>query len=265
MSKDALVKVEHVSFSYPNGTEALRDLSLEVEPGQIVGIVGPSGCGKSSLLALLAQFTRSTAGQIVWSKDLDPKRHKLSMVFQKDTLLPWLTVEENIHLFRTLNRRRAVDLGAPVDELLALAGLADFRRAYPYQLSGGMRRRTAFVSAMAAMPELLLLDEPFSALDEPTRIAIHQDVLEIVRRHDTSVILVTHDLAEAATICDEILVLSARPARVVSRFKVPFPRNREVLGLRQTPEFLELYGDLWHELSVQIRGGSETSGGGEGQ
>jgi len=114
------------------------------------------------------------------------------------------------------------------------------------------------VTAMAAMPQLLLLDEPFSALDEPTRIAIHQDVLEIVRRAGTSVILVTHDLAEAATLCDEVLVLTSRPASVVARFDVPFPKDREVMGLRQTPEFLELYGRLWHELSVQIRRGSET-------
>lgn len=255
-----LVSVENVAFTYPNGTQALADVSLGVKPGEILGIVGPSGCGKSSLLSVLAQLAQPSSGHIRWDSAAgQSERHRLSMVFQKDTLLPWLTVEANVGLFRTLNRKRKSVGNDVLEELLELAGLSEFRKAFPYELSGGMRRRTAFVSAMAAMPRLLLLDEPFSSLDEPTRIAIHQDVLNIVHRADTAVILVTHDLAEAATLCDEIIVLTSRPARVAVRHHVPFPRERDVLGLRQDPVFLELYGSLWQDLSLQIRGAKSAT------
>lgn len=259
-----LVSLDEVSFTYPNGTQAIGEVSLAVRPGEIVGIVGPSGCGKSSLLSLLAEFGRPTSGVVTWPEGEHSDRHRLSMVFQKDTLLPWLTVEDNVKLFQTLNRRRAVEKADIVDELIGLAGLDDFRTSYPYQLSGGMRRRTAFISAMAATPRLLLLDEPFSSLDEPTRIAIHQDVLNIVHRLDTAVLLVTHDLGEAATLCDRVIVLTARPARIASSHDVEFGTERDVLALRQDPAFLDLYGRLWHDLSEQIAR-SRTPRGGDQQ
>jgi ABC-type nitrate/sulfonate/bicarbonate transport system ATPase subunit len=146
------------------------------------------------------------------------------------------------------------------DELLAMAGLEGFEKAYPYELSGGMRRRVAFITAMAAQPRLLLLDEPFSSLDEPTRVAIHQDVLEIVRRLGTSVVLVTHDLAEAASLCDRILILTARPGRVAVECDVPFGPERDMLALREQPDFLALNGRLWHDLSRQIEAGKREHG-----
>lgn len=250
-----LVTIDDVSFTYETGTQALAGVSLDVRPREIIGIVGPSGCGKSSLLAILAGIRKPTAGAIRWAPEAVARghRHLISMVFQKDTLLPWLTVEDNVTLFPTLNRRRGVRRdAAAIDELMELAGLQDFRKAYPYQLSGGMRRRAAFITAMVAEPQLLLLDEPFSSLDEPTRVAIHQDVLSIVQRADSTVVLVTHDLAEAATLCDRVVILTARPGRVATEHRVPFPAERNVLELRQDERFLELYGQLWHDLSVQI-------------
>jgi ABC-type nitrate/sulfonate/bicarbonate transport system ATPase subunit len=177
------------------------------------------------------------------------------MVFQKDTLLPWLTVDGNVRVFYTLNRERRDEAEPLVSDLIELAGLGDFRDAYPYQLSGGMRRRTAFITAMAAQPRLLLLDEPFSSLDEPTRVAIHQDVLDIIKRLHTTVVLVTHDLAEAASLCDRVLVLRHRPGAVAASHEIPFGDERLVLELRQQPSFLELYGELWHDLSLQIERG----------
>jgi len=255
-----LVSLDQVSFTYPNGTQAIGEVSLAVRPGEVVGIVGPSGCGKSSLLSVLAEFGRPTSGSVTWPQGEHSNRHRLSMVFQKDTLLPWLTVEDNVKLFQTMNKRRAVEKADIVDELIGLAGLDDFRKSYPYQLSGGMRRRTAFISAMAATPRLLLLDEPFSSLDEPTRIAIHQDVLNIVHRLDTAVLLVTHDLGEAATLCDRVIVLTARPARIASSHDVQFGPERDVLALRQDPVFLDLYGRLWHDLSEQIERSRASQG-----
>ena len=175
------------------------------------------------------------------------------MVFQKDTVLPWLTVTQNVRLFYTLNRERRAEARQVVPELLEMAGLSGFADAYPYQLSGGMRRRVAFITAMAARPRLLLLDEPFSSLDEPTRVAIHQDVLDIIKRLGTTVVLVTHDLAEAASLSDRVLILTNRPARVAADHRMPFGDDRTVIDLRRRPDFLEMYGTLWQDLSLQIR------------
>lgn len=248
------VRLNEVGFTYPNGTRAIVDTTIDVPEGAIVGIVGPSGCGKSSLLSLVSGITEPTAGEITFSDDphRDGARHSMSMVFQKDTLLPWLTVEQNVRMFQRYNRVDNRRFSTLVTELLELGGLTAFADAYPYQLSGGMRRRVAFLTAMAAQPRGLLLDEPFSALDEPTRIAIHQDVLNIVRRAGTSVLLVTHDLSEAASLCDQVIIMSSHPGTVAARFDVPFGPQRDVLNLRQEPEFQKLVGALWAELSRQI-------------
>lgn len=258
-----VASIRRLSFTYPNGTQALSELSLDIPEGGVLGVCGPSGCGKSSLLALLAGIQRPSAGEIVWSEDSavaegQRPRHPLSMVFQKDTLLPWATVESNVRLFYALNKDRRQEADDTVAELLELAGLTAFKDAYPYRLSGGMRRRVAFITALAAKPRLLLLDEPFSSLDEPTRVAIHQDVFDILRRLSTTVVLVTHDLAEAASLCDEIVILTHRPASVATHHTVPFGAERTIVRLREEPDFLELYGRLWHDLSRQIQRGTSS-------
>lgn len=252
------VSLEDVTFSYPNGTQAIGRTSFDIAEGSVVGIVGPSGCGKSSLLSLLSGINEPTSGRVAFTDDpAGNGRHPMSMVFQKDTLLPWLTVEQNVQMYQRFNKKRGGRSNELVDELLELASLTSFRRAYPYQLSGGMRRRVAFLTAMAAEPRGLLLDEPFSALDEPTRLAIHQDVLDIIRRQGTTCVLVTHDLAEAISLCDEVLILTNRPGTIAARHEVPFGRDRDVLGLRQKDDFLQLTGELWTELSRQIKRSQE--------
>jgi ABC-type nitrate/sulfonate/bicarbonate transport system ATPase subunit len=139
-----------------------------------------------------------------------------------------------------------------VNELLVMVGLERFADAYPYQLSGGMRRRVAFLAGVAPDPQLLLLDEPFSSVDEPSRVEIHQQVHEVIRKQHTTTILVTHDLAEAVTLSDRVVILSAGPARVVADHPVPFGQEREMMELRNDPAFLELYGRLWEDLRAQI-------------
>jgi len=263
-----LATLSGVGLSYPNGTEALRGLDLEIRRGEILGVTGPSGCGKSSLLALLSRGRVPTGGTLAWDSQLDTGKdagglgaHGVAMMFQKDTLLPWLTVAQNASLSQRLNRRArrtgsGRSGGGYADELLALVGLDQVRDKYPYQLSGGMRRRLAFVSALAARPRLLLLDEPFSALDEPTRVTIHQDVRDILKDLDTTVVLVTHDLAEATTLCDRVVILSRGPGGYVAHtHTVPFTGARTVLELRESPEFLSFYGRLWHDLSAEIARG----------
>jgi ABC-type nitrate/sulfonate/bicarbonate transport system ATPase subunit len=164
------------------------------------------------------------------------------MMFQKDTLLPWMTVAENValhHRFRNVRRHARQERAM---ELLELVGLADFENRHPYELSGGMRRRVALLTAIAPQPQVLLLDEPFSSLDEPTRVVIHQEMFDLIRRLGVSTILVTHDLAEAISLCDEVAVMSPRPGRIVNRYSVPFGSSRRILQLRQSEEFLSLYG-----------------------
>jgi NitT/TauT family transport system ATP-binding protein len=243
-----LVSVAGLGFAYPSGLRVIGDLGFTVRRGEILSIVGPSGCGKSTLLRLLAGLKEPTAGNVIreWA---DPSRHPCTMMFQEDTLLPWLRVKDNVGLYY---RFRHSNGSKHVRELLEMVGLADFAGYYPKQLSGGMKRRVAMLKAVAPHPELLLLDEPFSALDEPSRVAIHREVYMLVRRLQITAVLVTHDLGEAITLSDRIILLSRAPARVVEEYEIPFPRDRDISGLRTQAEFLELYGRLWNELNLQI-------------
>lgn len=265
-----VLRLRDVAFTFPDGTQALDGISCAVQRGMILGVVGPSGCGKSTLLSVLAGLRAPSDGTV--ERNYRGDRHALSMVFQADTLAPWLTVEENARFFakfRVHGQRRGrlatvvrrvrggTAANRAEDErlasLLRMVHLDGQLHAYPYQLSGGMRRRLQFLSGIAPEPEILLLDEPFSSVDEPTRVALHQDVFEVVRALGTTTILVTHDLAEAVTLCDRVLILSNRPARVAAVHEIPFGAERDVLGIRGSQQFLDLYGRLWDDLSEQIR------------
>jgi NitT/TauT family transport system ATP-binding protein len=249
------VRLRNVSYSYPGSVEAVQDLSLDLAEGSITAIVGPSGCGKSTLLSLIAALVRPSAGAIERAASRGDGRLPVSLVFQKDTLLPWLTVEQNAGLafrFRSGASVKRAERADWIRHLLELAKLAEFRSAYPHQLSGGMRRRLAFVTAVAPRPRLLLLDEPFSSVDEPTRVAIHQDVLNIVRESMMTTLIVTHDLAEAISLSDRVVLLTRRPARIAEFREMPFGRDRDVLQLRQSPQYLSEYGELWSGLSREI-------------
>jgi ABC-type nitrate/sulfonate/bicarbonate transport system ATPase subunit len=179
------------------------------------------------------------------------------MVFQDDTVLPWLTVLDNVGLhFRFTHGffwKRNKELVDSAMRLLKMTGLQDYADAYPEQLSGGMRRRVAVLTAVASLPDFLLMDEPFSALDEPTRIEVHDGAYKIVREFGVSTVLVTHDLAEAISLSDRVLLLSKSPARIVSSYQIPFPIGRDVHQLREQSEFLDLYGRIWGDLDEQIR------------
>jgi NitT/TauT family transport system ATP-binding protein len=246
--REVAVRLDGVGFTYPNGTVGIEDVSLELRESEVLGIVGPSGCGKSTLLQLVAGLAQPTRGQVTEQLDR-PRGVPIAMVFQTDTLLPWLTVTDNVLLYTKFGR-----FGLPgtrkerrerAEQLLEMVGLSKFSKHYPYQLSGGMRRRLAFLAGVAPEPSLLLLDEP-------TRVQIHQDVLRIVRALDMTVVLVTHDLAEALSLSDRVVILSRHPGRVFTEHQIPFGEERNVIELRQTPGFLELYGRMWSDLSSQI-------------
>lgn len=251
------LRLNNVSYSYPNGTMALDGVSLEIERGEIISIIGPSGSGKSTLLAAIAGLLAPSRGEVLWNDAAGARsdrlvQRRLTLVFQKDTLLPWLTVSKNVAFglrYLRLDRKTKQER---VERLLELAGLQDASSLYPYQLSGGMRRRVAFLSGVAPFPQVLLLDEPFSALDEPSRLGIHRDVLAIAHDLGMTMILVTHDLGEAISLADRVYILSRRPARVTAVHSVPFGHDRDVFTLRETVEYQSLYRSLWHDLRLQI-------------
>lgn len=252
-----LVSVRDVSFAYPNGVLAVKDVNFDVQSKGITSIVGPSGCGKSTLLRLISGLGVPTSGSVLRDESLK-QDSAVTMVFQTDTLYPWLTVEHNTEVysrFLPIKQRRAEKAARKVrtQHLLEMVGLTRFAKAFPYQLSGGMRRRLAFVSAVAPSPRLLLLDEPFASVDEPTRIQIHQDILRIIREQEMTVVLVTHDLAEAISLSDTVIILTRGPGSVFKEHRIDFGIERDVLSLRQGHDYLDLYGELWEELALQIR------------
>jgi NitT/TauT family transport system ATP-binding protein len=257
LSVQPLLEIQDLGFSYDDGQPVLDGINLSVEPGAVIGVVGPSGCGKSTLLSIIAGSAAATRGGVMWAPKEADNRHPISMMFQADTLLPWLTVRQNVALYyKMISRRKrptSAEQAERVNDLLQLAGLSGSAGKYPYQLSGGMRRRTAFLAAVTPAPRSLLLDEPFSSLDEPTRIAIHQDVYAVIKREHVTTLLITHDLAEAVSLSDRVIVLTARPAKVFKTFDVPFGTERNMLELRKEPEFLGLYGDIWEHLAGQIQ------------
>ncbi len=265
-SADHLVRMSEIDYAYPDGLQAVSSLNIAFRPGEVVSVVGPSGCGKSTLLSLLAGLKVPQAGTIEWNeqeteaggerrRDALPARRRLSLVFQGDTVLPWKTVEDNVALGLKYVQLTDEEREERITSLLKLVRMEDFRHAYPNRLSGGMRRRVALLTGVAPLPHLILLDEPFAALDEPTRVMVHADLLEIVYRLNLAVILVTHDLAEAITLGDRVLVMSHRPMSVAREITTGIGRPRDVRAIRERPEYQRLYAEIWHELWSQTERG----------
>jgi ABC-type nitrate/sulfonate/bicarbonate transport system ATPase subunit len=260
--KSVLLELAEVSFSYANGLQAVAGLSVSVRRGGRLGIVGPSGCGKSTLLRLISGLEEPGGGEVIRNFETQPDRAAVTMVLQENTLLPWLTVRKNVGLYfllrpSVLSKREINDR---IDQLLHMVGLEAFADAFPRQLSGGMKRRVAFLAAIAPRPQLLLLDEPFSSVDEPTRVEIHQQVRSILDEFEITTVLVTHDLAEAVSLTDTVAILSARPAHVARVTPVALDGASDLLELRGSAEFLETYGHLWEALSHEIRAGRAGTG-----
>lgn len=242
-------KVFHTKTSE---TWAIGNITATFAKGEFVAIVGPSGCGKSTLLHIIAGFTKPTRGEVILSKAA-AQRGKLGYIFQKDTVLPWYTVRRNIGLGPSFNGKSPRQVSAKVDELLEMAHLTQFANAYPHELSGGMRRRVALLMGLANEPGVLMLDESFSALDTHTKTHLHKELLEIARKLEQTVIMVTHDLDEAVTLADRVLVLGQRPSTILLDERVDIAHPRDVFTVRQTDAFTRHYNRIWTVLGEQFR------------
>ena len=230
---------------------AVDDISLEIATGTFFMIVGPSGCGKTTLLRILAGLDTPTSGEVTITRS-HPDKPGNSMVFQGDSIFPWMTVYDNAAYGLRLRRRPPAEIRDIVHHFLDRTGLTRFARAYPHQLSGGMKQRVSIARAFANDPEILLMDEPFSALDEQNRTLLHEELLRIWDETKKTVIFITHSVDEAVSLGDRILLMTAQPGRAKALIDVPFERPRQVLALRADPRYGELVFAIWSQLRGEV-------------
>ncbi|MCL5961861.1 MAG: ABC transporter ATP-binding protein [Chloroflexi bacterium] len=233
---------------------ALENANLEIATGEFVALIGPSGCGKSTLLNIVAGLTDPTAGAIlIDGEDYTGRRHpQVGYVFQQDTVLPWRRVGDNVLLGLEYRGVPKGERPAKAARFLAMAGLQGFESYYPYQLSGGMRRRLALVMTLVVEPTVLLMDEPFGALDAFTKMFIHNELLRIWDQFHQTILFVTHDLSEALTLSDRIIIMGTRPGRILAEYQVKLPRPRNVIRLREDEAFLRQSKEVWDLLASEL-------------
>lgn len=249
----SLLEIKNVNMNYHKQdgvTEALKYINFTVDNGEFISIIGPSGCGKSTLLNIISGLLQPSSGEIKYN-DPEVKNNldKMGYMFQKDFLFPWLTVKENIMLGLKIKKIYTKENIEFASKLLKSYGLEKFENHKPTELSGGMRQRVALIRTLALKPEILLLDEPFSALDYQSRLAVTDDVYEIIKKEGKTAIMVTHDLGEAITMSKRVIVLSSRPATIKDDVRISFERDYLTpFDKRKEKEYNEYFKKLWGEL-----------------
>lgn len=250
-----ILTLDKISLSYQTEKDeirALESISFSVDEGEFVAIIGPSGCGKTSILSIIAGLLKPSGGEVtIKGKPLEKGKTSIGYMLQKDELFPWRTIMENAYLPLEVKRDKSEKSKEKVNELLKKYGLWEFRKKYPRQLSGGMRQRAALIRTMASSPDLLLLDEPFSALDYQTRLAVCDDLYEIIRRENKTTVLVTHDISEALSTADRIIVLSKRPSKILNIHLIDLNKEVSPLKRREDPRFSKWFERLWRELNYE--------------
>ena len=243
MKKILEVKDICKTYQSQNGEiEALKNISFDICEGEYISIIGPSGCGKSTLLSIISGLENKTSGEIY----IDGK---IGYMLQKDNLLEWRTIYKNVLLGLEIQKENTPENRAYVEELLKKYGLYEFKDKYPTQLSGGMRQRVALIRTLAIRPKILLLDEAFSALDYQTRLMVTEDVYKILKAENITALMVTHDISEAISMSDRVIVLSHRPATVRKIYTVDFDmENRTPLNCRENPKFSKYFNLMWKDL-----------------
>ena len=251
-----IIQVRSAALTYQSAdgeVEALRDISLAMDEGEMCSIVGPSGCGKSTLLGAIAGLEQLDSGSIVVDgEEVHGPSPRIGLMPQRDQLFEWKTILENVMLGLQVRHQDTPEHRAQILSLLDRYGLADFAQKRPSQLSGGMRQRCALIRTLAIEPRILLLDEPFSALDYQTRLAVSADIHAILRREGQSALLVTHDIAEAVSMSDRIFILSRRPAVVKAVHDLQELRGLTPLQRRDYPSFHIHFNAVWKELDIHV-------------
>lgn len=249
MNKVLTISNLEKSFHTRDGEiKALESVSFDVKEKEFISIVGPSGCGKSTILSILAGLEEKSNGEINFSKD-----YTIGYMLQKDSLFEWRTVLDNCLLGLEINKKLTKENKEYVIHLLKTYGLEDFMEEYPARLSGGMRQRVALIRTLATKPDILLLDEAMSALDYQSRLAISDDIFRIIKREGKTAIMVTHDIAEAISMSDRIVVLSKRPAIVKKIYDIKLSNKSTPIHNRKCKEFSEFYDAIWRDLDVHIQ------------
>ena len=247
-----ILKIENVSLIYQTAeaeTEALRGVNLTIDEGEFVAIIGPSGCGKTTVLSLISGLMRPTSGTIYLDgKIVDKPSSNIGYMLQRDHLFSWRTILSNVLLGPEIQKRKTEEAVRYASDLLDKYGLGEFKKAYPRQLSGGMRQRAALIRTLVNRPKILLLDEPFSALDYQTRLKVCDNVHSIIKSEKKTAVLVTHDITEAISLADKIVVLSSRPASVKSIYTPAL--SGTPLERRNAPEFPKLFDTIYREVSA---------------
>lgn len=244
-----LIEIKNLKKIYHTPKEeilAVEDFTYNVKQGEFIAIVGPSGCGKSTILSILAGLEEKSDGII----NLD--KNKIGYMLQQDALFEWQTVLNNCLLPLILKKKKNVENINYVKSLLNTYGLGEFINSYPNNLSGGMRQRVALIRTLACKPDILFLDEPFSALDYQTRLIVSNDVYKILKNENKTTIMVTHDLAEAISLADKVIVLSKRPSIIKKEFEIIFENNVDPIYRRQEKEFNDYYNLIWKEIDKNV-------------
>jgi NitT/TauT family transport system ATP-binding protein len=259
MEEKKVVEIKNVGMTYhtlDGETEAIKDISLDIYHGEIVVLVGPSGSGKSTLLSIIAGLINPSKGEVlVNEKKIGGHNKEIGYMFQRDHLFEWRTILQNVLLGLEIQEKISEETKEYANKLLETYGLGEFKNSYPRQLSGGMRQRAALIRTLVIKPDLLLLDEPFSALDYQTRLAIADEVGIILKKEKKTALMVTHDIAEAISMADRVVVLSNRPATVKDIIPIALSCPNGVktpLKCREAPEFRYYFNKIWKELDVHV-------------
>ena len=249
MKDNIILKIKNLKKNYHDTFGevcALDNINLDIKKNEWISIVGPSGCGKTTLLSILSGLEDYSSGEIIYSNN------KIGYMLQKDALFPWKTILENCLIGLDVNNNLNKENKEKVIKLLNTYGLSEFIDKYPDSLSGGMRQRVALIRTLATDPDILLLDEPYSALDYQTRLKLADDIYEIIKKEGKTVILVTHDIAEAISLSDRIVVLSKRPASIKKIYDIKLTNKSIPSNNRKCIEFYKYYDDIWRDLDVHL-------------
>ena len=228
-------------------TMAIDDLNIDIKDKEIISFVGPSGCGKSTLLSILANLEKESSGSIIFNG-----RKKIGYMLQTDSLMPWRTILENSVIGLEISNTKTQENIKKVQDMLDNYGLSEFKNMYPSNLSGGMKQRVALIRTLATDPDILLLDEPYSALDYQTRLALSDDLYKIIKKEGKTVLIITHDIAEAVSLSNRVVVLTKRPCKVKNIYEIKFDREKLPTEKRKSQEFNKYYDMIWRDLDVHI-------------